>query len=99
MPISIEDHIWALKKMLNSQDPCDGMNCPAIQLSRRDNPGVENCFHAMACSTYKHEAMCQEFVGIFNDDENNLPGCPCHELGREEALKVTMLKIEEYESE
>ena len=45
-------------------------------------------FHVNACS------VCQEFVGL----RYSVTGCPCYVLGKEKAIKRTLIAIEEYES-
>ena len=82
--------------MLDSDNPCDGFACPAIQLAKRDKPNVKINNLGNSCSEYSYNEICKSFVGI-DETKFSIFGCPCHIFGHEEAIRITLLKIKEYE--
>lgn len=86
-----EIHVKRLKVMLEMADPCgrcpasfdySGCRCPQSVWHPSQNPCV----------------ICQKFIGL---KQGNLLRayyrCPCHRLGEEEAIRLTIKAIEEYE--
>ncbi len=83
MEYTEEVHAKRLLGMLKRKDPC--LCCPATrQYNIKSKPiaGVESYF--IGCSACK---ICRKFV--------DTDGCPCHRLGKTEALKRTWEALEE----
>ena len=88
---SVEQHVKNLKKMLKEENPCN--LCP----SNLDmlNPHYE----AVICK------VCHDFIGLrvfpsskINHADCRVFPCPCVRLGEEEAIKRTLIAIEEYDA-
>ena len=82
---TIADHVGNLKKMLEMEFPCG--HCPGIWHGLSNYKTIK-----LGCD------ICRSFIGI--NDKNTYPtiNCPCNVLGKEEALKRTLIALEEYES-
>ena len=84
---TIEQHVKNLKEMLKAENPC--RFCPS-QL-KFFAPWIE---HKNNCK------VCNDFIGLYAWFYfKRIFPCPCHRLGKEEAIKRTLIAIEEYENE
>jgi len=86
-----KEHAERMLQILSMPNPC--MKCPAfvdLTVDYYDNDGYfiygDYPRYTGVCK------ICKKFIG-FGDKELN--GCPCTELGKEEAIKFTWLALEE----
>ena len=95
MKYTQEVHIKQLRKLLEKPEPCE--LCPA----KIGNPKIIRMF--LGCRNLEYLkicSICRKFVGLKSSSkyiESLNKKCPCHVLGKEEALRRTIEALEEYE--
>jgi hypothetical protein len=92
MKYTLAIHKKRLRKMLKRKEPCSC--CPAAK-----RYGVMAFCHAMwgGISEVEHICgICREFIGLKAPHPlYNLEKCPCYVLGQTEAIKRTLIALEE----
>lgn len=80
---TVENHVEVLEIMMRCYDVCD--QCPA-----------EIVFPKILYKTSLQWIcpICTEFIGL---EDSNI--CPCNRLGKEEAIKTTIIALNNYYSE
>lgn len=89
---TMEIHVKRLKAMLK-RDVC--VCCPAAKhYNPKSQPGKLWSFDSVPCQ------VCGDFVGIDKAEPFGISRrCPCYYFGREDAIKRTLIAVENYEKE
>lgn len=92
---NLEAHIEMLKLMLKTDKPCHDDNCPLVLFREKHGLDIDLHIRGNFSCGFNTEIgdICNGFIDI--DPEFAKEPCPCRELGEQEALRRTIIKLEE----
>lgn len=93
MEYTEQEHARNLIKLLEDDNTCCGCPVPfRIRLSNVETvPRTGNLY---GCSCENNMTICKEFIGV-NSSHTDREMCPCNHLGKENAVKLTWIALEE----